>query len=746
MSIRAVKSYKVLIALVLCCVFLFSGCEDISDNSEGDFVSEHTNDGVSQPGGDSDDLQEDSDSDSESDTSTWEDIVSKEPIAPDESSSSDDSLSQTDPTPEDSEGPTEPIIHKNQNISLNKSYTVNFLAEDKYPDRTYKLTDGKHAETGSYTDKDYGGWIGNDPIITLDLGKNYDKIKAFEVGYLCTDEAGILPPEYIKVEVSQNSKTWSEVGTLTKPAVEMKTPQVAILETEKYAKGRYVRFTVKAAGRWVFLDEITVIADVTLGTASISKVTLERQYNQWLAHDILFTVDNTTGTITEEASYIIPRDKELFFTIIHNGDKITDGNKELNQKVGFIARNSDTLIVVAKDGSQTPYVLDLTVEGYGLPVVLLTTKEGAGVSKTSDYTVGQATFLTPEGNNMYNLPMQIRVRGNSTRSHPKLAYRVKLDKKQNVLNMGSAKNWVLLANHSDKSLLRNTAAFNLASMFKNLGFTPRAKSVEVYLNGSYIGVYTLGDHIQVNSIRVNIEEDSKEDDTGYFMEWDVRAAEEDRRYFEVAGVPISILSPKPVTDSQYEYIVNYVKNVNSLLYLKSEKVWDYLDMASCIDWLLAKEICGATGLGYDAYMYKDRGGKLKFGPVWDYDLAFGNADFGGADRYDRFYLCGGQWMASWLKYESFRREFFKVWEVAKKTYIPQMIKDLWADYEYQKHAAEHNFQRWDILGTYVWPNPSDVMAANTYKKQIEQVESYIINHTRWMDEEFQRNYGYVPTK
>ncbi|HBR31032.1 MAG TPA: hypothetical protein DD733_03000, partial [Clostridiales bacterium] len=84
---------------------------------------------------------------------------------------------------------------------------------------------------------------------------------------------------------------------------------------------------------------------------------------------------------------------------------------------------------------------------------------------------------------------------------------------------------------------------------------------------------------------------------------------------------------------------------------------------------------------------------------------------GGAERYDRFYLCSGQWMALWLEYDSFRSVFLKRWEEAKSTYIPAMINKMWEYYELCNAAAAHNFERWDILNTYVWPNPPKVMQA-----------------------------------
>ena len=627
-------------------------------------------------------------------------------------------------------------------VSTGVPYKVSSAPGESYPDiNGSELTDGKFSTDGSFFGDAFSGWATDELTVTLDLEKNYDELVLFEMGYLCTDEAGIKPPKEIAIEVSEDGLEWVKVGNAVLPSFANKSLQKGKLQPEVPLKGRYVKVTYKGEASWLFIDEISISANITTSNASIKSASLKMKDNPSLPMDFNFKINSITGKITSEKVYIFPKDTELFFTFEHDGESIVNGGVTLGTDEGFLLSRSDKITLIGKDGGETGYTIDLG-DNYGLPIVRIKTDNSAQISTNLDYTTGSVTVLSPDGNNLYNLPMQIRVRGNSTRSHPKLAYRIKLDQKEDILEMGSAKNWVLLANHSDKSLLRNFTAFNLARMFDDLKFTPELEPCEVYLNGSYIGLYTIGEQIQIQENRVAIDEDNADIDTGYLLECDVRAAEEDRPYFDVSGLLFSLIDPDPPTDAKLAYITDYVKNIDKMLREKDESVWDFLDMASCVDWLLAKEICGATGMGYDAYMYKDKGEKLKFGPVWDYDLAFGNADFGGAERYDRFYLCEGQWMALWLEYDSFREEFFKEWERAKTEYIPEMIKGLWEDYEYLSEAAEQNFKKWDILKTYVWPNPESVMKADTFRKQVEQVEWYITKHTEWMNNEFKQRYGY----
>jgi len=468
----------------------------------------------------------------------------------------------------------------------------------------------------------------------------------------------------------------------------------------------------------------------------ITSVVLKKIYNPFISDDIVFNINQEEKTIESTYEFAYPENTDLFFTIKHNGVRVENGDCSIDEGASFLLSRSDKITLIGKNGEKVEYTVSVKAKNYGLPIVYISTDSGEAIQDNINYLTGNVSIISKNGDNLYGKRMQIRIRGNSTRSFPKLAYRLKLDEKSEVLGMKSAKNWVLLANYADKSLIRNLSAFYLAEQFKYIAYTPSMQPVEVYLNNDYIGVYTLGDHLQVQENRVNIEKESSNADTGYFLECDARAAEENRRYFTVSEMQFSVLSPEPVNNAQFDYISSYIQNIDTLLRNKDESVWDYLDMNSCVDWLLAKEICGGTIMGYDAYMYKDKGGKLFLGPVWDYDLAFGNADFGEADRYDRYYLCSKQWMALWLEYDSFKSVFLSRWEEAKKTYIPNMINKMWEYYDLCEAAAAHNFEKWDILNTYVWPNPAKVMEATTYKKQVEYLEWYVKHHVEWLDSQF----------
>ena len=179
---------------------------------------------------------------------------------------------------------------------------------------------------------------------------------------------------------------------------------------------------------------------------------------------------------------------------------------------------------VATDASYTPTENDLmkwievTVKSGGesaraemffstLPVVYINTEGGQAITSKEKYIDAE---MVVQGNETYNSKTtklysgatEIRGRGNSTWSQPKKPYRLKLDKKTDLLGMGKSKHWVLLANYLDESLQRNALAYNLSGA---MGMEQMATVfVDVVLNGDYVGNYQLCENIRVDPTRVDI--------------------------------------------------------------------------------------------------------------------------------------------------------------------------------------------------------------------------------------------------
>lgn len=277
--------------------------------------------------------------------------------------------------------------------------------------------------------------------------------------------------------------------------------------------------------------------------------------------------------------------------------------------------------------SKIEYSFTIQVLHSGLPMVFVTTPSGKEIpSKWEDWlSDSHVAVYNPDWTLDYEGSTGIRGRGNSTWSYPKKPYALKLDAKAEILGMPKHKRWVLLANWMDRTLLRNSVSFNLASR-TGLAYTPRGQFVELFVNGNHKGNYFLCEHIKVDENRVDIDElDEDEVDGGYILELDSYYDEMNKFKSAVKGFPYMFKDPDEVNDSQFAFIRDYVDNFENSLYddarFETGEYMDYIDVESFVDWWLVMELTGIWEPNHpkSTYMHKDKGGKLTMGPVWDFD-------------------------------------------------------------------------------------------------------------------------------
>ena len=227
----------------------------------------------------------------------------------------------------------------------------------------------------------------------------------------------------------------------------------------------------------------------------------------------------------------------------------------------------------------------------------------------------------------------VRLRGNSSRRSPKPSYKIHFENKENPLQLGDgkAKTWALIGNCFDASLLRNYTAMQIAEKLSGLPYTPNCRSVELYQNGQYSGVYLLIETVSINKHRVAITEQRDQiAETGYLLEKSFYAAEPmfyaDCSLYEIKS---ELSEDEEIKQAQISYIRQYTENaLHALQSGDAEKAAQYIDIDSLVDNCLFNEICKNADVGWDSsYLYKDAGGRLTFCPVWDFDFAFGNAAF-----------------------------------------------------------------------------------------------------------------------
>lgn len=351
-------------------------------------------------------------------------------------------------------------------------------------------------------------------------------------------------------------------------------------------------------------------------------------------------------------------------------------------------------------------------------------------------------------------PGTVRERGNASRNFPKKPWRIKFDKKQQVLPDAPAKckKWTLINNYGDKTLMRNLLAFEIARRL-DMKFVPYAHAVDVILNGEYKGCYQLCDQVEVNKGRVDItemEETDIEGDAltgGYLVEVDAYAYEEPAgEWFVTKGkqMPVTIKSPDPGITQQYNYIKSYFENLESRVFFYSNisgGTNDYrkiFDIESFLRHFMVGELSGNTDTYWSTYMYKERGDdKIYTGPVWDFDIAFDNDNRTyPINNITNTYLYNSGKASAANNMNAFvsriinndsrtKNDITRIWSLARndkeltyeglEEYIDKLASELDA-------SQKLNFVRWPIMNEWVHQNP---VLSGSYAGEVRRVKNYL---------------------
>ena len=222
--------------------------------------------------------------------------------------------------------------------------------------------------------------------------------------------------------------------------------------------------------------------------------------------------------------------------------------------------------------------------------------------------------------------IEVSGRGNSSWMTDKKPFQVKLGKKSDFLNLGKAKKWVYVPNAYDKSFMRNDVAYILAEMLGE-NTERRGRYAEVILDDSYEGLYYVMRKVEIGKGAVDLR-----DIHGLLVELDNVHNEAEVCYHSLAGNCV-VLQDSVAKDDEFqaeEAMRNFMKDFNQLEVAAEkgdyEKVEKLIDVKSFVDYYLVNEFTvNPDAYSSSFYMYRDgEGDKIHAGPVWDFDLAFGN--------------------------------------------------------------------------------------------------------------------------
>lgn len=403
-----------------------------------------------------------------------------------------------------------------------------------------------------------------------------------------------------------------------------------------------------------------------------------------------------------------------------------------------------------------------------LPIVAL---EMNGNSRHEDGVLVHSKFIntkngraTMDGQPDFEGLAAIKTRGHSTRDLPKRSYTLHtMDASTNqtkvpLLGLPAEEDWVLYAPFEDKTMIRDVLAYELARRMGH--YAPRTRFVELFIKRSggnvsmrdYHGVYVLVERIKRGKNRVNIDKLEPEDTSepeisgGYILKRD-HHDDSGSRFNTSHGGPYFYVYPRSekINSAQKRWIRNYFNQFEDALY--GEDFEDpetgyaaYLDVDAFIDshWLIevSKNV---DGFRYSAYLTKERGGKLKPGPAWDWNRAFGNANYYGGGQTKGWYwgvLRPNEisWHHRLREDPAYVRRSAARWQELRKNVLdPKNISRLIDQYAAElDEAQKRNFERWPILGQHV---SSNHFVGDSYREEVEWLKKWIEGRIAWIDKQ-----------
>ena len=405
--------------------------------------------------------------------------------------------------------------------------------------------------------------------------------------------------------------------------------------------------------------------------------------------------------------------------------------------------------------AQTPYSRITN-----LPSVYVSTFDGFDITSKTTYKYCKLVYVDEQDQVTHYDSVEIRGRGNSTWNMSKKPYRIKLHQKERFLGEGKAntKKWTLLANAGDKTLIRN-AVTSAMGEFLGMYFNPAYKFVDLNVNGSYYGNYQISDQVDVRKYRVHVKEqdypltDESNITGGYLLEAD---GFKDGNCFTTStySVPIRIHYPDEdeIAYEQNEYIRQYMRDFERVL--RSDDFTDpehgyrrWVDSTSLANWYIATEVSANIDGFYSTYFYKDRDDSLLYwGPLWDYDIAYGN-DTRKGDTSRRMMTDVGygqvalwinrMWDDPWFS-KLINRRFHEALDAGLEEHLMHTIDSLATLLD---RSQARNYQKWGINNKMY----HERVLYSSYDQYVRDLKSFITVHIDYLEEAFADKQPVEPT-
>ena len=336
----------------------------------------------------------------------------------------------------------------------------------------------------------------------------------------------------------------------------------------------------------------------------------------------------------------------------------------------------------------------------------------------------------------------IKLRGNSSVRSEKKPYAVKFDEKTKLLDMpAEEKKWILVPNMYDKTLMRNLLGYHMSFLF-GLKFTPSCRYIDLIVNGNYRGNYMICDRIEVRKDRLDLAEMDEtciaepEITGGYLLEGQGSKRKGDVSTFKTTqGITLSYEYPdiEDITEEQKKYITDKINEVEAEIYANNT---ESLDLESFVRYFLVEDFSANQDEIFNSFfIYKERGDdKIYFGPTWDFDLAFDNAQvlYPTNEKKNfayKFALSNGsaaKLVSQILCNENVLKKVKDTWmEMSNTVFTKEIIRNyINEQIELINESQKLNFMRWDVLSSRQF---MEAATRGSFKAEVDYLKEFVEN-------------------
>jgi hypothetical protein len=410
-----------------------------------------------------------------------------------------------------------------------------------------------------------------------------------------------------------------------------------------------------------------------------------------------------------------------------------------------------------------------------LPIVVITTQGGAPIIDDPrviahmgviDNGPGIRNYLTDPYTN-YDGRIEIEIRGSTSQQYPKKGYALETQDSLGanaqvaILGMPVENDWILYGPYPDKTMIRNVLTFDLARQMGH--YASNTRYCELTINGDYRGVYVMMERIKRDNDRVVIEDvhvPNLWNDTltgGYIVKVDKLTGEVGYSWESNYDNEVVFQFHDPEFDELNSFQASYMEDYIGEF---EDAIWGpqfddpingwpkYIEAETFFDFFIMQEL-GRTVDGYrsSSFLFKDKNtltwnARLHAGPMWDFNLSFGNADYCDADlttgwQYEFDNICNFStaipfWWERLLDDPGYANGLRCRWDVLRQGPLKTSNINNFID-SVALHIEEgrlRNFQRWPIIGVYVNWNG---FVGNTYQEDLDYLKNYMSQRSLWLD-------------